>query len=82
MYGWRRWLLRAFGTRIGGGVIIRPTATVTYPWKVAIGDFCWIGDDVVLYSLGDLTVGSHSMISQRSYRCGGDHHYRDPCFSI
>lgn len=82
MYGWRRALLRLFGARIGKAVIIRPTATVTYPWKLSIGDFSWIGDDVVLYSLGELTIGAHSVISQRSYLCGGDHDYRDPSFPI
>jgi putative colanic acid biosynthesis acetyltransferase WcaF len=82
MYGWRRALLRAFGARIGSAVIIRPTATITYPWKVSIGDFSWIGDDVVLYSLGYLSIGSHSVISQRSYLCGGDHDYREPDFPI
>ena len=82
MYGWRRALLRAFGARIGNGVIIRPTVTITYPWKVSIGDFSWIGDDVVLYSLGYLSIGSHSVISQRSYLCGGDHDYRQPDFPI
>ncbi|WP_200822097.1 putative colanic acid biosynthesis acetyltransferase [Caballeronia arvi] len=82
MYGWRRGLLRVFGAKIGKSVIIRPSATVTYPWKLAIGDFSWIGDDVVLYSLGQLTIGSNSVISQRSYLCGGDHDYRDPAFPI
>ena len=52
LFGWRRWLLRLFGARVGAGVLIRPTATITYPWKVAIGDHSWVGDDVVLYSLG------------------------------
>ncbi|MDJ0650809.1 MAG: colanic acid biosynthesis acetyltransferase WcaF, partial [Xenococcaceae cyanobacterium MO_188.B19] len=47
----RCWLLRLFGAKIGKGVVIRPSARVTYPWKVSIGDYSWIGEDVVLYSL-------------------------------
>src|SRR5690606_37453676 len=31
-YGWRRWLLRLFGARIGQGVLVRPSARITYPW--------------------------------------------------
>src|SRR5690242_2104389 len=53
-YGWRRWLLRLFGAQIGRRVLIRPSARVTYPWKVKIGDNAWIGDHVVLYSLGEI----------------------------
>ncbi|RQR24896.1 colanic acid biosynthesis acetyltransferase WcaF [Burkholderia sp. Bp9143] len=73
MYGWRRFLLRLFGARVGKGVLIRPTSVVTYPWKVTLGDHSWIGDDAVLYSLGPIEVGAHAVVSQRSYLCAGDH---------
>lgn len=73
LYGWRRFLLRLFGARVGKGVLVRPTASVTYPWKVTLGENCWIGDDVVLYSLGPIEIGAHAVVSQRSYLCGGDH---------
>ena len=32
-YGFRRWLLRLFGARVGAKALIRPSATVTYPGK-------------------------------------------------
>lgn len=81
-YGFRRWLLRLFGAQVGVGAIIRPTVTVTYPWKVTIGDCAWVGDDVVLYSLGEISIGHHSVVSQRSYLCAGDHDYSKPDFPI
>lgn len=73
MYGWRRWLLRRFGAEVGTGVILRPTMRVQFPWKVRIGDYAWIGDDVVLYSLGPITIGEHAVVSQKSYLCTGSH---------
>jgi len=82
MYGWRRFLLRLFGANIAQGVLIRPSATITYPWKVKIGDFSWVGDEVVLYSLGEIEIGKHSVISQRSYICTASHNYTSPDFSI
>ena len=82
LYSFRRSLLRLFGASIGAGVLIRPTATVTYPWKLRIGDHSWIGDDVVLYSLDDISIGANSVVSQRSYLCGGDHDYSRSDFSI
>jgi putative colanic acid biosynthesis acetyltransferase WcaF len=81
-YGFRRSLLRAFGARIGRGVIIRPTVVVTYPWKVSIGDYAWIGDDVVLYSLGEIEIGTSAVVSQRSYLCAADHDYSQVSFPI
>jgi putative colanic acid biosynthesis acetyltransferase WcaF len=81
-YGFRRWLLRAFGAQIGAGVIIRPSATITYPWKVRIGDYAWIGDDVVIYSFADITIGKHAVVSQKSYLCAGTHNYKSPTFDI
>jgi putative colanic acid biosynthesis acetyltransferase WcaF len=75
-------LLRLFGARIGQGVSIRPTARFTYPWKVHIGDYSWIGDDVVLYSLDRITIGEHCVISQKSYLCTGSHDLQDPAFGL
>lgn len=73
MYGWRNWLLRCFGCKIGNGTIIRQSVRVTYPWKVTIGERCQIGDNVELYSLGDIILGDDVVISQRSYICTGSH---------
>ena len=56
LYGWRRFILRLFGANIGKKVIIRPSVEITYPWKVVIGDYSWIGDNVVLYSLGKIRI--------------------------
>jgi putative colanic acid biosynthesis acetyltransferase WcaF len=75
-------LLRLFGATIGQGVIIRPTARVTYPWKLTIGDYSWIGDDVVLYSLDEIHIGQHCVISQKSYLCTGSHDIQDAAFGL
>jgi putative colanic acid biosynthesis acetyltransferase WcaF len=82
MYGWRRFLLRLFGAQIGKDVLIRPTVRVTYPWKIAIADFSWVGDDVVLYSLANIQIGSNTVISQKAYLCTGSHDYTQPTFDI
>ncbi|NDJ16520.1 hormogonium polysaccharide biosynthesis acetyltransferase HpsU [Myxacorys almedinensis] len=75
-------ILRLFGAKIGKGVLIRPTARFTYPWKVEIGDYSWIGDDVVFYSLDRIHVGEHCVISQKTYLCTGSHDLSDPNFGL
>lgn len=82
LYGWRRALLRLFGAKVGKGVIIRPSAHIQFPWKVCIGDYSWVGDEVVLYSLGDIEIGANVVISQRSYICTGSHDYQLNDFPI
>ena len=82
LYGWRRFLLRLFGAEIGRKVQLRPTVRITYPWKVAIGDHSWIGDEVVLYSLGNIHIGANSVVSQKSYICTGSHNPNSISFDI
>lgn len=82
MFGWRCWLLKVFGMKIGKSVLLRSSVKVTYPWKVTIGDHVWIGDDVVLYSLGEIVVGDHAVVSQRAYLCSASHDYTRSDFPI
>jgi len=79
-YGFRRWLLKLFGCKVGSGAIIRPRARFHYPWRIEIGDYSSIGDDVWLYSIGFITIGSQSIISQKSFLCAAGHDYKDPHF--
>ncbi len=82
LYGWRRFLLRSFGARIGKNVLVRPTARVQFPWNLVIGDWSWIGDDVVLYNLAQIWIGEHVVVSQRSYICSGSHDWKREDFAI
>jgi len=82
MYGWRRFLLRRFGARIGKRALIRSSVHIQYPWKVSIGDYSWIGDNVVLYSLGEIIIGSNTVISQKTYLCAATHDYNQKTFPI
>jgi putative colanic acid biosynthesis acetyltransferase WcaF len=82
MYGWRSWLLRRFGAHIGVGTIIRPSVKTPYPWKLTIGDYCHIGDEVHLYTYGEIEIGDCVVISQRSYVCTGTHDHTSPAFDL
>ncbi len=82
LYGFRRWLLRCFGAHIGQGVLIRPSVIVTYPWKVCINDYAWVGDNVVIYSFAEIVIGKNAVVSQKSYLCAGSHDYLSSTFDI
>ena len=74
-FTWRRWLLMRFGAKLGHHVYIRPTTRIFHPWLLQIGDWCALADDVVIYNLGMVYIGSHTVISQGTYVCAGTHDY-------
>lgn len=82
MYEFRAMLLRLFGAKIGEGTKIRSSAKFTYPWKVTIGNYSWIGDEVQFYSLDEIFIGNNAVISQKSYLCTGSHDINDSKFSL
>ena len=76
-WGWRRLILRLFGAQIGRGVHIFPTAKITIPWNLSVGDYSAIGDGVILYALGSIRIGERATVSQYAHLCAGTHDYRD-----
>ena len=42
--GPKRWLLRLFGASVGKGLVIKPRVNIKYPWRLRVGDQCWIGE--------------------------------------
>jgi putative colanic acid biosynthesis acetyltransferase WcaF len=78
----RTLVLRAFGARIGSGVVWKPGAHIKYPWRLAVGDHSWIGEDCWIDSLANITIGSHVCVSQGVYLCTGNHDWSDPYFAL
>lgn len=77
-FGWRRFLLRSFGACIGNEVHIYPSAHVRMPWQLEIGDWSSVGEDVLIYNLGKVTIGSRATLSLRAHLCAGTHDYTRP----
>ena len=73
-------LLRCFGAQVGRGVVIKPRVNIHLPWKLAVGDFTWIGEEVFILNFEPVTIGAHCCISQRAFLCGGNHDYGEPNF--
>lgn len=76
------WLLRSFGAQIGQGVVIKPQVRIKYPWRLTVGDHCWIGQEVWIDNIADVELGNHVCVSQRSYLCTGNHDHRRRTFDL
>jgi len=74
-HGWRRFLLKLFGARIGPGCRIAPSCRVWAPWNLTMGELSALGDGVDCYSMDKITIGSKVAISQRSFLCTGTHDF-------
>jgi putative colanic acid biosynthesis acetyltransferase WcaF len=77
-FGWRRWLLRCFGATMGANSYVRPSVRIFHPWKLTAGEWCTLADGVVVYNLGPVRLGAHTVISQDVYLCAGTHDYAKP----
>lgn len=73
-------ILRWFGAKVGVGVNIKPRVNIHFPWKLELGDWCWIGEEVFILNFEPITIGAHVCVSQRAFLCGGNHDFRDPTF--
>jgi putative colanic acid biosynthesis acetyltransferase WcaF len=78
LFGWRRLLLRLFGARVGRRVNIYPSARIELPWNLDIGDEASIGERVLVYNLGKVSIGPRATVSHNAHLCAGTHDYKDP----
>lgn len=78
----RVWLLKVFGAKVGCGVVIKPGVRVKYPWRLAIGNDCWLGEDCWIDNLAQVELGNDVCVSQGAYLCTGNHDWTDPAFGL
>ena len=76
----KAFLLRSFGGKIGKGIVIKPRVNIHMPWKLEIGNYVWLGEEVFILNFEPIKIGDNVCISQRAFLCGGNHNYHDPAF--
>lgn len=77
-FAWRRAVLRLFGARVGPHVHLYSTTRVYFPWNLSIGAWSAVGEDVLIYNLGPITIGERATISHRAHLCAGTHDHTLP----
>jgi putative colanic acid biosynthesis acetyltransferase WcaF len=76
----KRILLRAFGAKVGRGVVIKPRVRIKSPWALTIGEYSWLGEDCWIDNHVSVHIGRNCCISQGAYICTGNHDYNDVAF--
>jgi putative colanic acid biosynthesis acetyltransferase WcaF len=80
--GSKTFLLKLFGAKLGKAVLIKPGVNIKYPWKLAIGDHCWIGEDVWIDNLSDVIIGNNVTLSQGALLLTGSHDHTKETFDF
>jgi len=78
MRAWRRFLLRAFGARMGPGTMVYGSARIWYPANLTMAKGSCIGRSATVYSMGPITLGEYALVSQGAHLCAGTHDIEDP----
>lgn len=82
LFGWRSWMLRRFGARVGRAARVDPSAIVEMPWNLELGDECAIGPRATIYDLGPIRVGARATVSHGAHLCAGTHDFRRADFPL
>ncbi|HTE11338.1 MAG TPA: WcaF family extracellular polysaccharide biosynthesis acetyltransferase [Chitinophagaceae bacterium] len=75
-------LLKSFGASVGVGLLVKPGVNIKYPWKLFIGDHCWIGEEVWIDNLSDITMGNSVTLSQGAMLLTGSHDHTKEKFDF
>jgi len=75
MHGWRRWILRRFGAKVGVGAHIYPSARIWAPWNLDVDVEAGVAGGAILYSQGRIRIGRRAVVSQGAHICTGTHDY-------
>lgn len=68
-------LLRLFGAKVGQGLVLKIRVRIKCPWRLTIGNHCWVGEDVWIDNLEYVTIGDHVCLSQGALLLTGNHDY-------
>jgi len=82
LHGWRSFLLRLFGAKLGRGCHIYPKALIWAPWNLSCEDEAGVADGVNLYNQAPISLGFRTVVSQGSHLCTGTHDYESPRFEL
>lgn len=73
--GVKIFFLKLFGAKIGKNLTIKNNVIVKFPWKLTVGDNCWIGEFAWIDNLDVVNIGNNVCISQGAMLLTGNHDY-------
>jgi putative colanic acid biosynthesis acetyltransferase WcaF len=82
LHGWRRFLLRSFGAKVGKGVYVAPSARIWFPGNLILEDYAAIADEADIYNMAPVVIRKYAVVSKRAHLCAGSHDITDAKFLL
>ncbi|PHS01097.1 MAG: putative colanic acid biosynthesis acetyltransferase [Leeuwenhoekiella sp.] len=79
---WRNLVLRLFGAELHPSAHIYASVKIWSPRNLKLGAFSTLGPKVDCYNQGRISIGNHSIISQKSYLCASTHDFEQADFPL
>jgi putative colanic acid biosynthesis acetyltransferase WcaF len=81
-HGWRRFLLRLFGARLGHKAVVHASARIWAPWNLEMGPFSCLSHGVDCYAVDRIRIGAYATVSQYSFLCAASHDIDSPDMTL
>jgi len=62
--------------------MIKPKVNIKYPWFLSVGNNTWIGENVWIDNLAEITIGANCCLSQGALLLTGNHNYKSTRFDL
>jgi len=79
---WVRLILLLFGAKIHKTANIYSSARIYMPWNLEMHEYSCLGPEVDCYNVSKIVIGSHSVISQKTYLCAASHDVYDISYQL
>lgn len=80
--GWRRFLLRMFGGRLGKGAVVHASTRIWAPWNLRMGPYSCLSEHVDCYDVAPIRIGAFATVSKYSFLCTASHDPDSPDMTL
>ena len=70
---WRIALLKLFGAHVKWSSNVLPSCRIWQPWKLTMGKYACLSEDVDCYSVDEIEIGDQATVSQGAILCTAGH---------
>ena len=76
-------LLRCFGAKLDGYLVVNPTVRIYAPWHLYVAKpWAVLAPGVEVYNKADVKLGAHTIVSQGAYLCTASHDVSSPVMAL
>ena len=79
---WRILVLKCFGAKLAWSSHVYASTKIWAPWNLEMGANTCLGPKVDCYNQGIISIGSNTVISQKTYLCASSHDFKKKEFPL